>query len=148
MSLRTSANRYAKALFDVALEEKADLAKVDQDLQAVVEMMKGSPELERASGFSSTSDAQRQALMESVSKAMSLTGSPSENESKRLPSIVERSDSRRARAARRVRRSSHGRKRSTRKSWTETSSSSVLMLRHLPLWTSVQSSPKPCERRG
>ena len=33
MSLRTSANRYAKALFDVALEEKADLAKVDQDLQ-------------------------------------------------------------------------------------------------------------------
>lgn len=73
MSLRTSANRYARALFDVALAEKADLAKVDQDLQAVVEMMKGSPELARASGFASTSDAQRQSLMEAVSKAMTLT---------------------------------------------------------------------------
>lgn len=73
MSLRTSANRYAKALFDVALEEKADLAKVGADLSAVVEMMKGSPELERAAGFSSTTDAQRQALMESVARAMSLT---------------------------------------------------------------------------
>ena len=38
-----SANRYAKALFDVALEEKADLAKVDQDLDAVVAMMKAQP---------------------------------------------------------------------------------------------------------
>jgi F-type H+-transporting ATPase subunit delta len=73
MSLRTSANRYARALFDVALEEKADLAKVGQDLQAVVAMMKGSPELESASGFASTSDEQRQSLMEAVSKAMTLT---------------------------------------------------------------------------
>ncbi len=73
MSLRTSANRYAKALFDVALEEKADLAKIGDDLTAVVEMMKGSPELERAAGFSSTTEAQRQSLMESVAKSMSLT---------------------------------------------------------------------------
>jgi len=73
MSLRTSANRYAKALFDVALEEKADLSKVADDLAAVVEMMTANPELERAFGFSSTTDAQRQALMESVSKAMTLT---------------------------------------------------------------------------
>jgi F-type H+-transporting ATPase subunit delta len=73
MSLRTSANRYAKAVFDVALEEKADLAKVDQDLRAVVEMMKGSPELARAAGFSSTTEAQRQSMMEAVSKAMSLS---------------------------------------------------------------------------
>ena len=73
MSLRTSANRYAKALFDVALEEKADLAQIDRDLQAVVAMMKASPELERASGFSSTTEAQRRSLMESVSKAMTLS---------------------------------------------------------------------------
>ena len=73
MSLRTSANRYAKALFDVALQEKADLAKVDQDLHAVVEMMKASPDLARASGFGSTTEAQRQSLMESVSKAMTLS---------------------------------------------------------------------------
>jgi F-type H+-transporting ATPase subunit delta len=37
MSLRTSANRYAKALFDVALQEKADVKKIDQDLAAVAE---------------------------------------------------------------------------------------------------------------
>lgn len=73
MSLRTSANRYAKALFDVALEEKADLAKIGDDLTAVVAMMKGSPDLERAAGFSSTTEAQRQSLMESVAAAMSLT---------------------------------------------------------------------------
>jgi F-type H+-transporting ATPase subunit delta len=35
MSLRTSANRYAKALFDVALQEQADVRKIDQDLAAV-----------------------------------------------------------------------------------------------------------------
>lgn len=73
MSLRTSANRYAKALFDVALEEKADLAQIDQDLHAVVEMMKASPDLARASEFSSTTEAQRISLMESVSKAMTLS---------------------------------------------------------------------------
>ena len=73
MSLRTSANRYARALFDVALEEKADLAKIDQDLRSLVAMMKASPELERAAGFSSTTDAQRQALMQSVSQAMALS---------------------------------------------------------------------------
>jgi len=73
MSLRTSANRYAKALFDVVLQEKADLARVDQDLQAVVGMMKASPDLARASGFASTTEAQRKSLMESVSTAMSLS---------------------------------------------------------------------------
>jgi F-type H+-transporting ATPase subunit delta len=73
MSLRTSANRYAKALFDVALEEKADLAQVDRDLQAVVAMMKGSPELAMVSGRGSVSDVQRKGLMESVSEAMLLS---------------------------------------------------------------------------
>jgi len=38
-TLRTSANRYAKALFDVALQEKADLAKINQDLADVAEVM-------------------------------------------------------------------------------------------------------------
>ena len=73
MSLRTSANRYAKALFDVALAEKADLAKVDQDLTAVVEMMKASPELAMAASRGTVTDAKRQSLMEAVAKAMALT---------------------------------------------------------------------------
>ena len=73
MSLRTSANRYAKALFDVALEEKADLAKVDQDLDAVVTMMQASPDLAQASNRRAVTDAQRQSMMEAVSKAMALS---------------------------------------------------------------------------
>jgi F-type H+-transporting ATPase subunit delta len=73
MSLRTSANRYARALFEVALEEKADLAKVGQDLDAVVEMMKASPELALASNRNSVTDAARQSLMEAVAQAMALS---------------------------------------------------------------------------
>jgi len=72
MSLRTSANRYAKALFDVALEEKADLAQVDRDLEAVVSMMQASPEFAAASNRG-LSDATRKSLIEAVSKAMTLT---------------------------------------------------------------------------
>jgi F-type H+-transporting ATPase subunit delta len=73
MSLRTSANRYAKALFDVALAEKADLAKVDQDLQAAVAMLRGSPDLVLNLSRGSLTDAQRQELMERVSQAMGLS---------------------------------------------------------------------------
>ena len=72
MSLRTSANRYAKALFDVALEEKADLAQVDSDLAAVVAMMQASPDLAAASNRGLT-DAVRQSLIEAVARAMRLT---------------------------------------------------------------------------
>ena len=72
MSLRTSANRYAKALFDVALEEHADLTQVDRDLEAVVAMMQASPELAAASNRG-LSDAARKSLIEAVSKAMTLT---------------------------------------------------------------------------
>jgi F-type H+-transporting ATPase subunit delta len=72
MSLRTSANRYAKALFDVALEEKADLAQVDRDLEAVVTMMQASPEFAAASNRGLT-DAARKSLVEAIAKAMDLT---------------------------------------------------------------------------
>ena len=73
MSLRTSANRYAKALFDVALQEKADLAQVDRDLQAVVAMMGGSPDLADASNRGTVTEEKRKALIEAVSRAMTLT---------------------------------------------------------------------------
>ena len=73
MSLRTSANRYAKALFDVALEEKADLAQVDRDLQAVADMLQSSPDVALNLSRGSVTDAQRQSLMEAIAKAMSLT---------------------------------------------------------------------------
>jgi F-type H+-transporting ATPase subunit delta len=73
MSLRTSANRYAKALFDVAVAEKNDLAQVDQDLQAVVAMMSASPDLAQASARSGVTTAARQSLMEAVADKMSLS---------------------------------------------------------------------------
>ncbi len=72
MSLRTSANRYAKALFDVAVEEKADLAQVDRDLAAVVAMMQASPDFAAASNRGLT-EAARRSLIEAVAGAMHLT---------------------------------------------------------------------------
>ena len=72
MSLRTSANRYAKALFDVAIQEKNDLAQVDRDLQALVAMMSASPELAQASGRSGVTEAARKSLMEAVADKMAL----------------------------------------------------------------------------
>ena len=73
MSVRTSANRYAKALFDVALQEKADLAQVDRDLQAVVAMIEASPDLAQASNRGTVTEEKRKSLIEAVSKAMTLT---------------------------------------------------------------------------
>jgi len=73
MSLRTSANRYAKALFDVALQEKADLVKIGQDLHEVVAMAEASPDLALALSRGSVNDAARQSLMEAISRAMTLT---------------------------------------------------------------------------
>ena len=73
MSLRTSANRYAKALFDVALQENADLAQIDRDVQAVAEMLKTSPDLQVNLSRRSVTEAQRQSLMEAIAKAMSLS---------------------------------------------------------------------------
>lgn len=73
MSLRTSATRYAKALFDVALAEKNDLAQVDRDLQDLVAMMSASPDLAQASGRSGVTEAARKSLMEAVADKMSLS---------------------------------------------------------------------------
>jgi len=66
MSLRTSANRYAKALFDVALQEKADLAKIDHDLTAAAELLSTNGELQGAVERAGIPDASRKAVMEQV----------------------------------------------------------------------------------
>jgi F-type H+-transporting ATPase subunit delta len=47
MSLRTSATRYAKALFDVALQE-SNPAEIERDLASIVSAMQESAELRRA----------------------------------------------------------------------------------------------------
>lgn len=73
MSLRISSNRYAKALFDVALQENADLNQVDRDLQEVVGMMQASPDLVVASNRGTVTETARRSLLEAVAKAMTLT---------------------------------------------------------------------------
>ena len=45
MSLRTSATRYAKALFDVGVQEKADLAKFGADLSTISQVLSEHAEL-------------------------------------------------------------------------------------------------------
>jgi F-type H+-transporting ATPase subunit delta len=72
MSLRTSANRYAKALFDVALQERADLDRIEKDLSEITELFQANRELAGASRRGAVTDAARKSLMEAVSKAMSL----------------------------------------------------------------------------
>ena len=66
MSVRTSANRYAKALFDVALQEKADLSKINQDLSAFSELLASNSELLRAGERVGVSDAARKAMMAQI----------------------------------------------------------------------------------
>ncbi|HWI16163.1 MAG TPA: ATP synthase F1 subunit delta [Vicinamibacterales bacterium] len=73
MSLRTSANRYAKALFDVALQEKADLAKIDQDLRAAAELLAGNQELSLAAERAGVPDAARQGLMEQIADRLGVS---------------------------------------------------------------------------
>ena len=65
-SMRTSANRYAKALFDVALAEKADLAKIGQDLTAVAELVETNKDLARTASRAGVPDAARKTLIETV----------------------------------------------------------------------------------
>ena len=66
MSVRTSANRYAKALFDVTLQEKADLSKINQDLTAFSELLAGNSELLRAATRVGVPDAARKALVTQI----------------------------------------------------------------------------------
>ena len=73
MSLRTSANRYAKALFDVALEEKADLARINQDLAAVADLVETNKDLALAAERAGVPDAARKALIEQVADALGVT---------------------------------------------------------------------------
>jgi F-type H+-transporting ATPase subunit delta len=47
MTNRTAATRYARALFDVALAEKADLSALEQDLAAFNGLLKQHPTLEK-----------------------------------------------------------------------------------------------------
>ena len=72
MSLRTSANRYAKALFDVALEEKSDVAQVDRDLTSLVALLNDNAELRGAATRVGIPDATRKALFSAIADKMAV----------------------------------------------------------------------------
>lgn len=72
MSLRTSANRYAKALFDVALSENTELSKVGSDLSEVTALLTENTELRLALERVGVPDHARTAVMEQVADRLGL----------------------------------------------------------------------------
>ena len=66
MSNRTSATRYARALFDVAIQESADLSKIQQDLTEIVAAIGENPELSRVLASRGVSDAARRQIIVAV----------------------------------------------------------------------------------
>lgn len=62
MSLKTSAARYARALFDVALQEKADLARIGADLAALADVFREHDALIREVDRPGIPDAARKAV--------------------------------------------------------------------------------------
>lgn len=67
MSLRTSATRYAKALFDVAQRE-ADPATFERDLASLATMVEGNAALRRAVSSPSVPQAARLALVAAITE--------------------------------------------------------------------------------
>ena len=72
MSQRTSANRYARVLFDVALQEKVDLAQVDRDLAALAAVLREHAELLHAATGHGVPDATRKAVAAAIAAKMAL----------------------------------------------------------------------------
>ena len=66
MSLRTTANRYAKALFDVALQENVDLAKIERDLIEAGELFTANKDLRHVVIAANVPDAARAAIVDQV----------------------------------------------------------------------------------
>jgi F-type H+-transporting ATPase subunit delta len=64
--MSASANRYAKALFDVALEEKVDLAKIDADLEVLAEVTETQHELLLQATRHGIPDAARQGVIGAI----------------------------------------------------------------------------------
>ena len=72
MSNRTSAARYARALFEVAQKE-ADLSAVQRDLTAVVSTAREHQELGRVLGSRALSDVARRNIVEAVGQKLGVT---------------------------------------------------------------------------
>ena len=64
--MSASANRYARALFDVALEEKADLAQIDQALEVLAEVAHAQHDLIQQATGHGIPDAARQGVVGAI----------------------------------------------------------------------------------
>ena len=64
--MSASANRYAKALFEVALQEKADLAKIDGDLAVLAEVLHEHHEMLHQATRHGIPDAARQGVIGAI----------------------------------------------------------------------------------
>ena len=73
MSLRPAANRYAKALFDVALSENTELNKVGSDLLEVNALLTENAELTEAVQRPGVPDHARIAVIEQVADRLGVT---------------------------------------------------------------------------
>jgi F-type H+-transporting ATPase subunit delta len=71
MSLRTSANRYARALLEVALRD-SDAQKIERDLASFVDAVDASPELKRAITNPRIPPATRRAVVDAVQKQIGM----------------------------------------------------------------------------
>lgn len=67
-----SAKRYAKALFDVALEEKADLAQIDRDMASVADMFDGNRDLLTMATRSNVPSATRDRMVAALTTKLAL----------------------------------------------------------------------------
>jgi F-type H+-transporting ATPase subunit delta len=73
MSLRSSANRYARALFDVTLQE-GDVSQVDRDLSAFVDVVRDHSEALQPALSHGVPDAVRRSVFEALVDKLGLNG--------------------------------------------------------------------------
>jgi F-type H+-transporting ATPase subunit delta len=66
MTSRAAANRYARALFDVALAERIDLEQIERELTGVVALVAGNEALQRVLSNPAIPAARKRAVMEQL----------------------------------------------------------------------------------
>jgi F-type H+-transporting ATPase subunit delta len=66
MSIRASALRYARALFDVALAEGQDVEQIDRELTATATLVRGNDDLQRALSHPAVPASRKRAVLESL----------------------------------------------------------------------------------
>lgn len=73
MSARTAATRYAKALFDVALLEQADLVRIDRDLRALADVWTAHGAALQAITRHGVPEAARRGAAEAIARALGVS---------------------------------------------------------------------------